>query len=313
MEESFHQSKKIDKELMKGLMQKSDHPALLRFILMYSLVLGSAAWMVISWNGPLWQLILAHMLFAGMCCSTFACLHETVHNTAFKSRTMNEIAARLTAIVQLYPATIFREFHFQHHRHTHVPGLDPEISLGNKPIPSLLASLPTYMAWITGIPFLCFKIFMTLTGALGMPEFLRKSFFPFYNSRSRLKLMFECWFIVLIYASIVYLALNVSPGFWCIFSGIVLGHCVLATYLLPEHNGLPHEGNIFEKTRSMHTSKLVKFFMWNMPYHAEHHAYPAVPFHALPALHKIINDEILHQDEGYPGFHFKVLKRDIVD
>jgi fatty acid desaturase len=311
MEESFHQSKKLSREQMKDLMQKNDHPALLRFVLMYALLLASATWMVLSWNQALWQLITAHLFYAIVLCSTFACLHETVHNTAFKSRSMNELAARLCAIPQIYPATVFREFHFTHHRHTHVPGMDPEISLGHKAIPPILSNLPTYMAWITGIPFLMFKCFMTISGALGMPEFLRKQFFPFCKPELRLRLAIECWYILAIYGAIVYCALTISPGFWFIFSGTAFGHCILAMYLLPEHNGLPHEGNIFEKTRSMNTGPFVKFLMWNMPYHAEHHAYPAVPFHALPKLHALVNEEIMHQKEGYPDFHFKVLKRDI--
>ena len=36
--------------------------------------------------------------------------------------------------------------------------------------------------------------------------------------------------------------------------------------------------------------------MWNMPYHAEHHAYPSVPFHALPQLHKALDSELVHQE-----------------
>jgi fatty acid desaturase len=36
-----------------------------------------------------------------------------------------------------------------------------------------------------------------------------------------------------------------------------------------------------------------------MPYHAEHHAYPAVPFHALPALHARVRERIEHLEPGY--------------
>jgi fatty acid desaturase len=39
--------------------------------------------------------------------------------------------------------------------------------------------------------------------------------------------------------------------------------------------------------------------MWNMPYHAEHHLYPSIPFHALPRAHNYIKDKILHLDNGY--------------
>jgi fatty acid desaturase len=36
-----------------------------------------------------------------------------------------------------------------------------------------------------------------------------------------------------------------------------------------------------------------------MPYHAEHHAYPALPFHALPAAHDLLNDRVKTQAPGY--------------
>jgi fatty acid desaturase len=65
-----------------------------------------------------------------------------------------------------------------------------------------------------------------------------------------------------------------------------------------------------EKTRSMQTSNLLRSIMWNMPYHAEHHAYPAVPFHALPALRKELEEEIQNYEQ-YPAFHLKVLSRKV--
>ena len=36
-----------------------------------------------------------------------------------------------------------------------------------------------------------------------------------------------------------------------------------------------------------------------MPYHAEHHAYPAIPFHALPRLHARVRDRIENLEPGY--------------
>jgi fatty acid desaturase len=44
-----------------------------------------------------------------------------------------------------------------------------------------------------------------------------------------------------------------------------------------------------------------------MPYHAEHHAYPALPFHALPAAHRALAPRIAVQAPGYVAVH-----RDII-
>jgi hypothetical protein len=46
------------------------------------------------------------------------------------------------------------------------------------------------------------------------------------------------------------------------------------------------------------TLALVGLFAWNMPYHAEHHAYPAVPFHALPRLHHRVRSRIENLEPG---------------
>jgi fatty acid desaturase len=43
----------------------------------------------------------------------------------------------------------------------------------------------------------------------------------------------------------------------------------------------------------------MKWFTWNMPYHVEHHAYPSVPFHALPKLNAIVDDRIKFRGQGY--------------
>ena len=107
----------------------------------------------------------------------------------------------------------------------------------------------------------------------------------------------------------IVLAIWVHPGFWGLLLGQLVGHCLLSSYLVMEHNGLPHEGDILDKTRSIKTNAFVRFLMWNMPYHAEHHAYPAVPFHALPALHEKIQDELKHKDENHAEFHLKTIKR----
>ena len=53
---------------------------------------------------------------------------------------------------------------------------------------------------------------------------------------------------------------------------------------------------------------VVRLFAWNMPYHAEHHAYPAVPFHALPRLHAGIRGKIANLEPGYVTASVKVAR-----
>jgi fatty acid desaturase len=63
---------------------------------------------------------------------------------------------------------------------------------------------------------------------------------------------------------------------------LLVGQGFLRPYLLAEHTACAFTRDCLENTRTTLTLWLVRLFAWNMPYHAEHHAYPAVPFHARP-------------------------------
>lgn len=308
MQEKFHKSQLLPKAKLRQLMARKDQPAIIRFLVTFSLFLFSGAWIVISWEGTWLNLILSHLVFGLFCCSMFAALHEAGHGTAFKSKSLNRLVATIAGIAHVYPYAIFRELHFTHHRYTHIPGKDPEISIGDQPAPSILVNPPLYLAFLTGIPYLLLKVNLILLGIVGTPEFIRKRFTPYIRPKMRRQVAVDSLLAAIIYTGIILAAIYIHAGFWGIFTGQVVGHCILSMYLVMEHNGLPHEGNILERTRSIQTNKLVKFLLWNMPYHAEHHAYPAVPFHALPTLHEEIKTELKHKEKGLVDLHVNALQ-----
>jgi fatty acid desaturase len=39
-------------------------------------------------------------------------------------------------------------------------------------------------------------------------------------------------------------------------------------------------------SRTVYMNPISRFIYWNMNYHVEHHMFPMVPYHALPALHE---------------------------
>ena len=303
----FHSARGLSPERLERLTQKRNGPALLHFIASYALFLGAGTWAFFSWGRSGWEMTISLLAFGATVAGLFAAEHEAAHQTAFKSRALNQWAARLAGIGNLYPPAILRELHFTHHRHTHVPGKDPEITFGGNRGTSTVGSLPTNFVWISGLPFLFMKVFLTITGALGTPEFLRRNAFPFINPRARRQVMLDSILVLTAWVALALLAAIVNPGLWAIFLGLLAGHAFLALYLIPEHAGLPHDAEtMLGKTRSMRTNAAVRWLMWNTSYHAEHHAYPAVPYHALPALHEELKAELRHTTT-YPGFHLDVL------
>jgi fatty acid desaturase len=56
---------------------------------------------------------------------------------------------------------------------------------------------------------------------------------------------------------------------------------------------------MLRNSRTTRSTGLVRRLAWNMPYHAEHHAHPALPFHALPAAHALLAARVTVQADGY--------------
>ncbi|MGH6949107.1 MAG: fatty acid desaturase, partial [Kiloniellales bacterium] len=83
----------------------------------------------------------------------------------------------------------------------------------------------------------------------------------------------------------------------------LLGQPVLRAYLLAEHWGCPLTPDMLKNSRTTRSNALVRALAWNMPYHAEHHAYPALPFHALPKAHALLAPRIAIQAPGYLAVH----------
>jgi fatty acid desaturase len=52
--------------------------------------------------------------------------HDAVHGVLFRSRLWNEAWGGLLAAIVLIPLEANRQFHIEHHRYAHQPGLDPE-------------------------------------------------------------------------------------------------------------------------------------------------------------------------------------------
>ena len=64
---------------------------------------------------------------------------------------------------------------------------------------------------------------------------------------------------------------------------------------------------MLRNTRTTITNPAIRALAWNMPYHTEHHVYPAVPFHALPAAHQLIRHRLSVVDNGYVAVTCQIL------
>jgi fatty acid desaturase len=95
------------------------------------------------------------------------------------------------------------------------------------------------------------------------------------------------------------------PYYW--FLPAIMAQPFLRALLIVEYTGCSHDRNGLTNTCTTLTAFPIQLLMWNMPYHAEHHLYPAVPFHRLPALHRKIRVKLAHIAPSYPAANCAVI------
>ena len=306
MDEIFHPRPDESREQVRTLMGRKNDSGVVRFALQFALMAAAGVVMILSYgeNGWLWSVA---MLVMALCVPPmFAVAHETVHRTAFSTRRLNEVIRLISSFTIFYVPDWFRHFHFAHHRCTNDPKHDPEIAPFGFPMPAFTGSLPLYFTLITGVALVGFKIAMMGLLALPLSRNFFGRYFAYVKPPALKRMQWEARICSVAHASWIVGGLLWWPGVASLFIGQLVGHGLLGCFLAAEHSGLPHEASVLERTRTTKTNGLVRYLMWNMPYHAEHHAYPSVPWHALPDLHTIMKDELIHIVPGYPHMHRRI-------
>ena len=227
----------------------------------------------------------------------FAPLHECIHRTAFRSRWLNDAVARVAGFLLLLPPRYFRSFHLSHHRHTQVFARDPE--LAGKDV----STLGRYLIYVSGLLYWRDGILILICHALGQvtaPYIGRAASQPIINEA-------RCYLLIYVVLAVLSAIFQTTMlvTFWLVPA--VLGQPVLRLYLLAEHTLCPLIPDMLRNSRTTLTMLPVRFIAWNMPYHAEHHALMAIPFHALPRAHMLFRDRIDHLTPGYSKFHGQLL------
>jgi len=202
----------------------------------------------------------------------------------------------VTGLLIFWPYRNYRVYHWEHHRYTQDPDRDPELYFV-KP-----GSWPAYLYVLTGIPNLHRRLTDLLRLALGTADR------PWMAPAERRPLVREARVYLTGYVGIALASLlfgsPIALVVWIL--PWLVGQAFLRPYLLAEHTGCAFTRDCLENTRTTLTLAPVRLFAWNMPYHAEHHAYPAVPFHALPRLHALVRGRIENLEPGYVAATVKV-------
>ena len=228
----------------------------------------------------------------------FCAMHECGHRTAFADRKLNDAVAWWAGVISFYNADFYRRYHQWHHRYTQQPGLDPELE--DAPPTSRLS----YAIQLTGIPWWLAKIRGHLQGCAG--NFEQNPYIP---SEATGAVQGSIRRQLSVYAILALASIPHGNGMvlWLWILPLAIGEPLLRLVLMAEHGGCDQSTDGFSNTRTTLTNPLLRRLMWNMPFHAEHHLYPSLPFHALPRAHALLASALRHCDRGYLQVHRQFL------
>ena len=289
----------LSREQLAQFSERSDAVGLGYLIAHFALIcLGG--WLTIWAVGSAWLFVVfpLHAIIIGF---LFSPLHECAHSTAFRSRWLNEAALWLVALVYIVPPYFFRYFHLGHHRYTQVPGKDPSLVLPNP------SNVRQYWWYCAGLWFWYRNTAWILQHTFGVVSPTGDLYVP----KARRQLLVREARIM----SAVYLALTVGAALtgtlhWLVLAWVLprlAGEPVQRVIRVSEHVGCEENEDLLRNTRTTLTNRWINWIAWQMPFHTEHHLFPNVPFHQLPAVHALVKQHVIVEPRGYIAGQRKIV------
>lgn len=269
----------IPRKRMKELMKRKNGPAIRDTLIWFALLIGTGYLAYLSWGT--WWAVPAFLAYGILYSSPGdSRWHECGHGTAFKTPWMNEVIYQLASFLSLRPATPWRWSHTRHHTDTIIVGRDPEIAQPRPPVWRII--LLDYLRLYAG-PKDIKRMFQHCFGVIPKDQ---QEYIPASEFR---KTIWESRVYVLIFIGVItwcILAKSILPAMFIILPSFY-GAFLVLVFGMTQHLGL-HEDVLDHRlnTRTVYMNPVFRFLYWNMNYHIEHHMFPMVPYHALPALHE---------------------------
>ena len=274
----------IPRKRMKELMRRSDQPAIRDTAIWLGLLLLTGGLGVAFW-GSWWCVpffFVYGVLYGSASDSRW---HEAGHGTAFRTQWMNQAVYQIACFMIMRNPTAWRWSHTRHHTDTIIVGRDPEIA-APRPVQRLKLFLNFF--GLIDVPIAFAKMVLHSFGQLTADEaqYIPESERPQVYRIARIWI----WIYTLTgaaafgFQSLLPLMLIGLPRLYGAWLHLVFG--------LTQHAGLAE--NVLDhrlNTRTVYMNPIFHFLYWNMNYHVEHHMFPMVPYHALPALHEEIKGD----------------------
>jgi len=294
---AFGRDQVISKKELKKYMRRSNLPGLINFFGHMAVMVLTGALVYITLGT--WWVVPTMAMHGAVLAFLFAPCHECSHGTPFRSRWLNETVYWIVSLIYIVPPTFFRYYHATHHTYTQIRGRDPDM------LPKKMR-VWDYVWYVSGISFWKRNLLWMLKHPFGMIADEQKYYIP----ESEIpRAATEARIILAIYVTVALLSVYFQSwlAVWLWIVPRLVGEPLMRWIRLSEHGECEEGPDLRTNTRTTKTSRLIYFLFWNMPYHAEHHLCPMVPFHALGKMHEDVKDKMHPVGESYPKVHGEIL------
>ena len=247
-------------------------------------VTGTLAWFALGswWAVP--AFLAYGALYGGAADSRW---HEMGHGTAFRTPWLNDIVYYLASFMLLRGPTLWRWSHARHHTDTIIVGRDPEIIF---PRPSTWWTIVRTFLGLRVVPPMVWRSIKHTSGRLD-PDTM-----DFVPEDEQPKVVWEARAYIAILLGVLawcVAARSVVPALYIGMLPSMYGAWLLVFFGLTQHAGLQEDVLDHRlNSRTVYMNPFFRFLYSNMNYHVEHHIFPTVPYHALPALHAEVKDHL---------------------
>lgn len=275
---------RIDRAELKRLMKRSDRPGLVFLGIWLALLVITGAGIHFSYGS--WWLVPAVIVYGFVLGFAYAPSHECAHGTAFRTRWLNETVLWISSFIWGESPTHRRYAHAHHHTHTWHWKVDAQMGYRNP------VSLRTYIGDVIGIVEFMPRLKLTVRHALGRIVDRERVYVP---AAAVPRMILEARILLAGYVALLGWAAIGQTWVPLLYFFVPRFAGAFGVFLFITTQHMAMNQDVYDhrlNSRSMRNCWLSRVLYWNMNYHIEHHVYPSIPFHALPALNEAIRDQL---------------------
>ncbi len=288
------------KALPRSLFVK--HPG--RFTVKFSLVLAVviACWVAVALMPTVPVIIVAILILGPLYAHLIELQHECLHEHAYNKRSLNRLTGFICGIPMM---SSFSHYKYEHLRHHAYLGTPQNLEFFNYRFHDMDSP--------TGFLRSCFHLGRYIDVFKGIGRSLAWRLNPTVTktiSAKKIRTEYIAFGVVLAAAiALTVVTRNPLILFTWIIPALLLAEPAHFLIELPEHFGLNTQSdpNVLANTRSIRAGRFATWYTNGNPMHTAHHFHQGVPMVQVPALHKIIENQIETIDPSYWTFYKKVI------